>query len=394
MYHCNVQIITRSSGRSAVAAAAYRAREKLHDDRTGQTHDYRKRDGLSHAEILTPDHAPAWMKDRQKLWSEVEQRETRINSQLAREFVVALPKELSRDDNIKLAHGFAEKEFVKRGMIADVCLHDLDSNNPHAHIMLTMRQVDANGFKDEKKSARAWNKKELLQEQRAAWSHHVNQALAEARIPQQVDHRSWEAKGIERVPKIHLGWYASNQEKRGIATELGEENRQIDTLNVLLEERRKLEQEQAALEAKIRRKQQWEEYRRVSQQAAAQQAPAQESQAEEEKQRLKQLLDQQRDRERGKPRADGQQPDQAQGATPDQQLAKLKESLAALDAEREKGRLAAKWEAQPPLSPAPHEYPNQERKPERIALARISASPVLKEGAACHKTDIQLPKTL
>ena len=248
IYYCNVQVISRGKGRSSIASAAYRSRSKLIDKRTGETHDYRKRGGLSHAEILTPKNAPERFKDRQTLWAAVEQSEKRINSQLSREFVLSLPKELRDKNNVKLVRDYAQEQFVNRGMIADICIHDLDSHNPHAHIMLTMRHIDENGFRTEKKSAREWNKKDLLLEQRAAWSEHVNRALEQANIQEYVDHRSYEERGINREGTVHLGWYAHNLEKQGIKTELGDLNRDIEADN---ETRARLEKEIKELEAKV-----------------------------------------------------------------------------------------------------------------------------------------------
>ena len=321
IYHCNVQIISRSHGRSAVAAAAYRSRSKLYDDRIGKTHDYRKKGGLSHEEILLPDDADPRLKNRQHLWKEVEQKESRSNSQLAREFIVALPKELSRQQNIDLTRKFARDEFTKRGMIADICIHDLGKENPHAHIMLTMRKADKNGLKNEKKSAREWNKKELLYQQRAAWSQHVNQALEQAKVNARVDHRSWKDRGIEREPKIHLGWYASNLEKQGIQSELGDINRDIDTYNALLTQKKKVEQELH----QVRRTAQAET---VAREATKQQAP-QKPQSARDKEIIEQLLDQQRDRERDKLWKDEtptQVPDQSH-TTLNQQLDNLQNAI-------------------------------------------------------------------
>lgn len=368
IYHCNVQIISRSSGRSAIASAAYRGREKLTDDRTGKTHDYRKRGGLSHAEILAPDYVPERLKNRQQLWAEVEAKETRVNSQLAREFILALPKELSDEENIRLVRGYAKKEFVKQGMIADVCVHDLDKKNPHAHIMLTMRHADKDGLKNEKKSARSWNKKELLKAQRSAWSVHVNQALEKAQIAQRIDHRSWKDKGIEHEPEIHLGWYANNLEKQGVKTELGDLNRDIKKLNLLYKEMRQTEKEYAKAKAEQKQQERINDVISTSKNIARHHHTNKEAAKElkqsaiDEKALLKQLLDQQRDRERDKPCSNLRQrislKNTEQGnPTLNQQLENLKNAVTEFSAATEKlGKTQQTRASDKPPTPQPKRY--------------------------------------
>ncbi|MCU7713109.1 MobA/MobL family protein, partial [Priestia megaterium] len=153
IYHLSMQIISRSKGQSAVAAAAYRSGEKLHDERTDEQKFY-ARDVQPETMILTPSHSPEWMKDRNCLWNEVEKVEKRKDSQLARELNVALPIELNHDQQKELIQSFVQNEFVEKGMVADIAIHRDDANNPHAHIMLTMRNVDQDGFG---KKNRDWN---------------------------------------------------------------------------------------------------------------------------------------------------------------------------------------------------------------------------------------------
>ena len=353
IYHCNVQIISRSHGRSAVAAAAYRSRSKLRDERYGKTHDYSKKDGLSHDEILLPDGADERLRNRQELWAEVERKETRSNSQLAREFIVALPKELSDEENITLTRRFAKEEFVKRGMITDICIHDLGKQTPHAHIMLTMRKADENGLLNEKKSAREWNKKDLLIKQRAAWSQHVNQALEQAALKARVDHRSWKDKGIEHEPKIHLGWYAHNLEQQGIASELGDINRRIDEYNKLLKRQRQLEQ-------KIQKAKREAQAERVARQAAKQQSPPRKPTTDKEL--ISQLLDQQRDRERGKLWKENtatKASDQSRN-TLNQQIQNLNNAITEFSASVEKLN-----KTQQNQSPVPKQKPREKPRPKR-----------------------------
>ncbi len=139
-YHLSIKHISRSTGRSAVSAAAYRSREKLYDERQGMTFDYTKKKDLAHAEIVLPANAPERWKDRETLWNEVEKSEMRIDSRLAREVEVALPKELNLKQQIVLVKEYVQAQFVDKGMVADICIHHSDKN-PHAHIMLTLREV-------------------------------------------------------------------------------------------------------------------------------------------------------------------------------------------------------------------------------------------------------------
>ena len=145
IYHCSIKVISRGKGKSAVAAAAYRAGEKITNEFDGMTHDYTHKGGVVHTEILLPDHAPAEYTDRAVLWNEVEKIEKAKNAQLAREIEIALPRELTREQGISLVRKYVKRHFVAAGMCADVCLHDTGGGNPHAHIMLTMRPIDERG---------------------------------------------------------------------------------------------------------------------------------------------------------------------------------------------------------------------------------------------------------
>lgn len=145
IYHLSVRVISRASGRSATAAAAYRAGARIADARTGLAHDYRARRDVAHAEILLPAAAPERLRDRASLWNAVEQAERAGNARLARELVVALPRELDAAERLALVRAYVAEQFVARGMCADVCVHDDGGANPHAHVMLTMRQVAPDG---------------------------------------------------------------------------------------------------------------------------------------------------------------------------------------------------------------------------------------------------------
>ena len=229
IYHLSVKIISRSSGRSATASAAYRAGEKIFDIRTGEIHDYTKKKGVDEQFILAPNSAPDWVFNREQLWNSVERVERRKDSQLAREINVALPTELTTPQQLELVKEFVTDQFVNQGMVADVALHNLSSHNPHAHIMLTMRNIDEHGFNPKKNLD--WNKRQLLEKQRLAWATHTNNALEKAGVNQKVDHRSLEAQGVNRIPQIHLGANVAAMMKRGIATERGEQWLAIESAN-------------------------------------------------------------------------------------------------------------------------------------------------------------------
>ena len=233
IYYFNASVISRSAGRSATASAAYRAAERIKDERTGEVHDYRKKKGVDEKIILAPDSAPNWVHNREKLWNEVERVEYRINSQLAREIQLAIPVELNRTQQVELVKEYANDLFVKEGMIADVAFHELNSHNPHAHIMLTMREIDENGFK--KKKNRDWNKRELLEKQREGWSSYANVALEKAGIEERIDHRTLKEQGINRIPQIHLGSAVTAMMKRGVATDKGDRWLEIEKANKQIE---------------------------------------------------------------------------------------------------------------------------------------------------------------
>ena len=193
-------MISRSQGRSATAAIAYRVAERIEDRRTGLVFDYAARSGVDHTEILAPDHAPNWVRDRSELWNRVEESETRKNSQVAREVRVALPAELTYAERVELVRDFAQAQFVDRGMVADIALHapgrDGDDRNHHAHILLTTREIGVEGFTSKN---RDWNKVEVLEGWREAWARDSNAALERAGIEDRVDHRTLVAQRDEAL---------------------------------------------------------------------------------------------------------------------------------------------------------------------------------------------------
>jgi MobA/MobL family len=228
IFSMRMQVIGRSAGRSATAAAAYRSGEQVTDERTGQVHDYTGKSDIYGSEILGPENAPDRLRDRATLWNEVEQVEKRKDAQLSREVMVALPVELSHEQKESLICEYVQAEFVSQGMIADIGYHDFDSHNPHAHIMLTMRSVDEDGFG---KKRRDWNKRAEIERHRQAWAESVNKALEQAGYDERIDHRSLKAQGIDREPQIHLGAKVLEMEARGIQTRVGDESRRISKVN-------------------------------------------------------------------------------------------------------------------------------------------------------------------
>lgn len=228
IYHCSVSLIQRSVGHSSTAAAAYRAAIKLKDERTGTTHDYSKRRGVFATEIIAPDGAPGWMQNRATLWNGVEAVERRKDAQVARHLSLALPAELTHQQKVDLTHAYVREQFVTKGMVADVAYHDFGTHNPHAHMLLTLRTIDGDGFG---KKNRDWNKKALLEEWRMHWANHANQALKQAGIDARIDHRTLAAQGIARLPQIHLGKATLRMAQREILTERYETFTAIQAMN-------------------------------------------------------------------------------------------------------------------------------------------------------------------
>ena len=261
IYHCNIGIVSRGKGKSAVAAAAYRSGEKITNEWDGMTHDYTRKRGVVHTEILLPPHAPPSFSDRAALWNSVELYEKAGNAQLAREIDAALPIELSREEQIRLVREYCSSQFVYRGMCVDFAIHDTGSGNPHCHIMLTMRPLDERGawaakskkeydldengerirlpsgrYKTHKVDLTGWNDKGNALLWRKAWADISNAYLERAGSPERIDHRSNAERGIDELPTVHMGVAACQMEKKGIATEKGELNRNIQKANRLIRE--------------------------------------------------------------------------------------------------------------------------------------------------------------
>ncbi|RSU67671.1 Ti-type conjugative transfer relaxase TraA [Sphingomonas sp. S-NIH.Pt3_0716] len=228
IYHFSAKVISRANGSSAVASAAYRAAERLHDDRLGREHDFSNKAGVVHSEILLPKGAQERLSDRTTLWNEVEGVEKRKDAQLVREVEFSIPRELNQKQGIQLAREFVEKQFVKRGMVADMNVHwDMGKDGqpkPHAHVMLSMREVGPEGFGQK---VRDWNSTALLREWREAWADHVNKHLAELDIDARIDHRTLEAQGIDLEPQHKIGPAASRMPDQGLEAERVEDHARI-----------------------------------------------------------------------------------------------------------------------------------------------------------------------
>ena len=232
IYHFSAKVISRAAGSSALASAAYRSASRLHDQRLDRHHDFSNKTGVVHSEVMRPDGAPEHLSDREQLWNDVEAAELRKDAQLAREIEFAIPREMTREQGIALARDFVRDEFVDRGMIADLNVHwDIGADGmakPHAHVMLTMREVGENGFGQKN---RDWNRTNLLEKWRERWSEHVNQRLSELDIDARIDHRSLEAQGIDLEPQHKIGPAVSRMLSRGHASERAEEHLAIARAN-------------------------------------------------------------------------------------------------------------------------------------------------------------------
>jgi Ti-type conjugative transfer relaxase TraA len=229
IYHLHVKVIGRKSGSSAVASAAYRSGSRLRDERLERSHDFSEKRGVVHSEVMLPENAPEGWSDRQRLWNDVEAVEVRKDAQLAREVEFAIPREMSEAQGIELARDFVRGEFVDRGMIADLNVHwDMAEDGmpkPHAHVMLTMRAMDENGFGQK---VREWNRTEMVERWRERWAELANERLAELDIDARIDHRSLEAQRVALEPQSQIGAPAQRIEGEGIeAADRAEMHREI-----------------------------------------------------------------------------------------------------------------------------------------------------------------------
>ncbi|HFH9186462.1 TPA: MobQ family relaxase [Streptococcus agalactiae] len=261
-FHFSVNIISRGKGKSAVASAAYISGEKIKNEWDGVTHDYTRKEKVLVKNIILPDHIPKEFNDRSTLWNKVEMTEKNYNAQLARQFIIGLPKELSLSENKNLVERFIKENLTSQGMIVDYAIHDesQDKNgNIHCHIMTIMRPINEKGEflakskkeyildekgekvlnkngkpKTRKVELTTWNDKGNVEKWRENFSDLCNEYLAKNKIEKRVDHRSFKRQGIKQIPTIHLGASASAMERKGIRTEKGDINREIKKQNELL----------------------------------------------------------------------------------------------------------------------------------------------------------------
>ena len=260
-FHFKIGIITRGKGKSVVAKSAYISAEKIKNEWDGESHDYQKKKGVLDKGIILPTNAPREYSDRKILWNSIELFEKQKNSQLAREFEIQLPKELSADKRKELLLEFINESLVSRGMVVDYALHDENKGNGnfHAHILASLRPLNKDGtwgakckkeyIYDErgehlytksgkKKSRRVdttdWNKKENAEKWRESYADLVNKYLERAGEQKRVDHRSYKRQGINKKPQIHMGVGAIALEKKGIRTVKGDINREIARENIIL----------------------------------------------------------------------------------------------------------------------------------------------------------------
>ena len=259
LYHFHVEQIKRSEGRTAVASAAYRAGEKLHNLWDGETHDYTKKGGVILSEIILPEHAPKRFYDRSTLWNEVEQVEKHYKAQLAYSFDMALQNEFSLEENIELAREFVQKYFVSEGMICDLAVHQPDREeggipNPHFHVLIPIRplnddgtwgtyKLDEDGNRIKKENGgwefdavptTNWGRPETLDLWREAWADMVNAGFEEKGLGCRIDHRSYVDQGLDLIPTVHEGPHVRKMERKGIRTEKGELNRWIKATNRMI----------------------------------------------------------------------------------------------------------------------------------------------------------------
>ena len=235
IYHFSAKVISRANGSSAVAAAAYRSASRLEDERLGRGHDFSNKAGVVHSEVMAPEGSPERWRERETLWNEVELGEKRKDAQLAREIEFSIPREMNQVQGIELARDFVQTEFVDRGMVADLNVHwDVGPGGlakPHAHVMLSMREVKPDGEGAFGKKVREWNSTELLSDWRERWAGHVNERLAELGIDAQVDHRTLEAQGIDLEPQHKIGPAGARRLDRGEDAERAVDHREIARRN-------------------------------------------------------------------------------------------------------------------------------------------------------------------
>ena len=263
--HFDVKIIQRSKRQSAVASAAYQSGERLFSEYDQKQKYYSHKSEIVHTEIMLPPHAPPEYADRNTLWNAAEAIEKQWNSQLARRFVLAIPRELPPEQYADLIRDYCREFFVSKGMIADFAIHDKGDGNPHAHILLTMRAMDETGkwlpksrkvydldengerirlasgrWKSHKEDTVDWNDQKYAEIWRQGWADTANRYLEAIGSPERLDLRSYARQGIDKIPTVHMGPAVSQLEKKGIQTNIGNLNRDIKVANSLMQSIRQM----------------------------------------------------------------------------------------------------------------------------------------------------------
>lgn len=224
---------TAVTARSVVACASYRSGEMLKDDRYEKTHDFTRKENVLHSEIITPDGAPEWMKDRQSLWNGVEAGEKRKDAQLAKEIILTLPRNLDLEQHKEVVRDFVKENLTSKGLVADFAIHSPEASdgdrNPHAHIMYTLRPVEDGKFGKKLSGYQdgLLDSKQCLQQMRHSYESILNNASQKAESEVRFDLRSLKEKGIERQPQPKIGPKVTHLEKRGYETEWGKQVRQV-----------------------------------------------------------------------------------------------------------------------------------------------------------------------
>lgn len=254
IYRCEFKIISRGSGHRACAAAAYRAGEKIKDERYGDTHDYTRKSGVAASFILAPENAPDWMSNRTELWNAVEAVERRKDAQLCREVLLSLPHELTDEQREALVRQFVRDQFVSKGMVADVNIHTHspsgDERNDHAHILLTTRTLTASSFGPKERS---WNSRDFVHDTREAWADAQNRTFERLGLDLRVDHRSLADQGIDREPEPKLGQHATEAIRNGEPEKADRVVQQHETVMERNAERERLKNERDVIDLALAR---------------------------------------------------------------------------------------------------------------------------------------------
>ena len=263
--HFDIKIVQRSNRQSAVASAAYQSGERLFSEYDQKQKYYSHKSEIVHTEIMLPPHAPPEYADRNTLWNSAEAQEKQWNSQLARRFVLAIPREIPPEQYADLIRDYCREFFVSKGMIADFAIHDKGDGNPHAHILLTMRAMDEKGkwlpkcrkvydldgngerirlpsgrWKSHKENTVDWNDRKYAEIWRQGWADTANRYLEANDRPERLDLRSYARQGIDKIPTVHMGPAACQMEKKGIQTNVGNLNRDIKAANSLMQSIRQM----------------------------------------------------------------------------------------------------------------------------------------------------------